>query len=97
MRLQGVGSATYLRSSLFVASTQRSHQFHDLLTIDDPILEGSDYQDRYSGLDPYDESIQLIYPFEIRRRPMNFGGVDRRLTSLLPTGSIIFLNLAHQI
>ena len=38
----------------------------DLLAADDPILEGSDYQnpysgqDPYGGRDPYDESIKLL-------------------------------------
>jgi hypothetical protein len=32
----------------------------DLLAADNPILEGSNYQDPYSGQDPYDESIKLL-------------------------------------
>jgi hypothetical protein len=32
----------------------------DLLAIDDLILEGPDYQDHYSGQDPYNESMKLL-------------------------------------
>jgi hypothetical protein len=32
----------------------------NLLAVDDPILEGSDCQDPYSGQDPYNESMKLL-------------------------------------
>jgi hypothetical protein len=32
----------------------------DLLAVDDLILEGADYQDPYSGQDPYNESMKLL-------------------------------------
>jgi hypothetical protein len=32
----------------------------DLLLVNDPILEGSNYQDPYSSQDPYDESMKLL-------------------------------------
>jgi hypothetical protein len=32
----------------------------DLLAVDDPILEGSNYQDPYGGQYPYDESMKLL-------------------------------------
>jgi hypothetical protein len=32
----------------------------DLLATNNPILEGSDYQDPYSSRDPYNESIKLL-------------------------------------
>jgi hypothetical protein len=32
----------------------------DLLAVDDLYLEGSNYQDPYSGQDPYDEAMKLL-------------------------------------
>jgi hypothetical protein len=32
----------------------------NLLAVDDPILEGSGYQDHYGGQDPCDESMKLL-------------------------------------